>query len=64
MYGVHRETLRDQIHGAIPKTEASQNMQQLSPGEEQALADWMLLLARWGWPVKVEQLHGMAIELL
>jgi DDE superfamily endonuclease. len=32
--------------------------------EEEALADWMLLLASWGWPVKVEQLRGMACELL
>ncbi len=27
MYRVRRETLRDRIHGAIPKAEASQNMQ-------------------------------------
>ena len=39
-------------------------MQQLSPGEEEALAGWMLLLAGWGWPVKIEQLCGMACELL
>ena len=39
-------------------------MQQLSPGEEEALSDWMLLLASWGWPVRVEQLCGMACELL
>ncbi len=39
-------------------------MQQLSSGEEQALADWMLLLAHWGWSVKIELLCDMAIELL
>jgi helix-turn-helix, Psq domain. len=32
MHGVSKSTLRDRIHGAIPKIEASQNMQQLSPG--------------------------------
>ena len=45
MHEVSKSTLRDRIHGAIPKIEASQNMQRLSPGEEEALADWMLLLA-------------------
>ena len=56
--------LQDCIHSTISKIEASQNMQQLSSDEEEALADWMLLLASWGWPVKVEQLRGMACELL
>ena len=64
MHGVSKSTLRDRINGAIPKIEASQNMQRLSPREEEALAEWMLLLASWGWPVKVEQLRGMACELL
>ena len=64
IHGVSKSTLRDRINGAIPKAEASQNMQRLSPGEEEALASWMLLLASWGWPVRVEQLRGMACELL
>ena len=64
MHGVSKSTLRDRINGAIPKIEASQNMQRLSPGEEKVLVEWMLLLASWGWPVKVEQLHDMACELL
>ena len=64
MYRVKKSTLRDRINGAIPKAEASQNMQRLSPEEEEALASWILLLASWGWPVKIEQLRGMACELL
>ena len=64
MHGVSKSTLQDHIHDAISKIEASQNMQRLSPREEEALAEWMLLLASWGWPVKVEQLRGMACELL
>jgi hypothetical protein len=64
MYGVKKSTLRDRIKGAIPKAEASQNMQRLSPGEEEALVDWILLLASWGWPARVEQLRGMTCELL
>ena len=64
MHEVSKSTLQDCIHDAILKIEASQNMQQLSSDEEEVLADWMLLLASWGWPVKVEQLHGMACELL
>src|SRR5436190_3257 len=64
MHGVSKSTLRDCINGAIPKAEASQNMQRLSPGKEEALSDWMLLLASWGWPVRVKQLRGMTCELL
>ena len=45
MHRVSKSTLRDHINDAIPKIEASQNMQQLSPDEEEALAGWMLLLA-------------------
>jgi len=64
MHGVKKSTLRDRIKGATSKAEASQKMQQLSPGEEEALVSWILLLASWGWPVKIEQLCGMASELL
>ena len=39
MHGVSKSMLRDCIHDAILKIEASQNMQRLSPGEEEALAD-------------------------
>ena len=39
MHGVSKSTLRDRIHGAISKIEASQNMQQLSSDKEEALAD-------------------------
>ena len=45
MHGVSKSTLRDRINGATSKIEASQKMQQLSPGEEDTLASWILLLA-------------------
>ena len=64
MYGVRRETLRDQIHGARSRSESHQKLQRLSPGEEKALADWTLTLGKWGWPARVEQVHGMASALL
>jgi len=38
MHEVSKSTLQNHIHDAISKIEASQNMQQLSPGEEEALA--------------------------
>jgi hypothetical protein len=57
-------TLQGRISGTVSKLEASQAMQQLSVGEEDALRDWMLELASWGWPVRVEQLRRMATELL
>ena len=46
------------------KKEASQAMQRLSPREEEALRDWIIQLAVWGWPVQVWQLHAMASSLL
>ena len=39
-------------------------MQRLTVAEEEAIRDWLLELSSWGWPVRVEQLRAMAIELL
>jgi len=39
-------------------------MQRLSPVEEEVLRDWILKLASWGWPPRIDQLRGMAAELL
>jgi len=64
MYGIGYSTLRSCINGAIPKAEASQAMQRLSVGEEEALQDWLLHLASWGWLLRIDQLRGMAMELL
>ena len=64
MYGLRRETLRDRIHGARSRSESHQKLQRLSPGEEKALVDWTLTLGKWGWPARVEQVHGMASALL
>ena len=64
IYGVVYSTLRDWINGAVPNAKAWQNKQWLTPGEEDAIAEWLLLLANWGWPVQIDQLWKMAIELL
>ena len=64
MHGIKKSTLWDCIKSATSKAEASQKMQRLSPEEEEALISWILLLASWGWPVKIEQLCDMASELL
>jgi hypothetical protein len=63
-YGVTYSTLHRRINGTIPKVEASQAMQRLSVGEEEALRDWILQLASWGWPPRIDQLRGMAAEFL
>jgi hypothetical protein len=64
-YGVSRSTLDDRIkRGVVPRAEANQAMQRLSPGEEQALVLWICQLQNWGWPAKVYQVRGMAQELL
>lgn len=63
-FGVNYSTLYGRIHGSIPKAQASQAMQRLSPAEEEAIRDWILDLSRWGWPIRVERLRTMAKELL
>ena len=64
-YGVNYSTLQGRCtNGAISKVQASQAMQRLSVGEEECLRDWLLQLASWGWPARVDQLRGMATELL
>jgi len=64
IFGVSYTTLYDRIHGAIPKALANQAMQRLTIAEEEAIRDWLLDLAGWGWPLRVERLRAMAIELL
>ena len=39
-------------------------MQRLTVAEEEAIRDWLLDLSSWGWPIRVERLRAMAIELL
>ena len=39
-------------------------MQRLTVAEEEAIQDWLLELSSWDWPVRVEQLRVMTIELL
>jgi hypothetical protein len=63
-HGVVLSTLQARINGGLSRLEANQAMQRLTAGEEDALQDWMLELASWGWPVRPEQLRGMATELL
>jgi hypothetical protein len=63
-HGIVLSTLRARINGGLSRLEANQAMQRLSAAEEDALQDWMLELASWGWPVRPEQLRGMATELL
>jgi hypothetical protein len=48
----------------MSRKEHSKAMQRLSPGEEEALRDWIVQLATWGWPVHVWQLNAMASALL
>ena len=39
-------------------------MQRLCVAEEEAIQDWLLELSSWGWPLRIERLRAMAIELL
>jgi hypothetical protein len=62
IFRISKSTLQDRINRAISRKEYFKAMQQLSPGEEEALRDWML--AAWGWPVYIWQLHAIASALL
>ena len=64
IFGVSPSTLKDRIAGAILKAIASQAMQRLTIAEEDAIRDWILELLSWGWPIRVERLQQLAIELL
>jgi hypothetical protein len=64
IYRVSYSTLRDRINRAFPKAEFQQSRQRLTHGEEEAIAEWILLLANWSWPVRIDQLRKMALELL
>ena len=63
-FGVNYSTLHNRIHGAVSKAQASQAMQRLTVAEEEAIRDWLLDLSSWGWPIRIERRHAMAIELL
>src|SRR5436190_1389619 len=64
IFGISPTTLHGRIHGALSKAQASQAMQRLTVAEEEAIRDWLLELLGWGWPIQVERLRTMAIELL
>ena len=64
IYGVPHTSLYGRTKGAMSKTEAHQSMQLLSLEEEEALRDWCIQLAKWGWPPRICQLRAMATELL
>ena len=46
IYRVGYSTLRDRINGAIPDADSCENRQRLTPSEEAAIAEWLLLLAK------------------
>jgi hypothetical protein len=64
LFRISKTTLQRRIDRVPSKKEASQAIQRLSPGEEEALRDWIIQLAVWGWPVQVWQLHAIALLLL
>ncbi len=53
-FGVAYSTLNDRIHGAVSKELANQAMQSLSVADEEAMRDWLLDLASWGWLMRAK----------
>src|SRR6266480_1859128 len=64
IFGVSWTTLQGRINGAVSKAQAGQMRQRLSVAEEEVIRDWLLDLSSWGWPIRIERLRTMAIELL
>jgi hypothetical protein len=64
IFGISYSTLRGRINGAVSKQQANQAMQRLTVAEEEAIRDWLLSMASWGWPIRVDRLRKMAVELL
>jgi len=54
------EMLRDRIRGVVSRAEAHQKMQRLSPGEENALVDWIV---DWTLVAVREIFESLAFEL-
>jgi hypothetical protein len=63
-WGINHVTLTNRVHGKAPRKETNASLQRLSPGEEDSLVEWIQLLEGWGHPPRIEQLRGMASELL
>lgn len=63
-HGIAESTLRGRINGAKSYEVSHQQFQRLTFEQEEALADWILLMASWGWPPRVNQIRFMAMELL
>src|SRR5450432_4026227 len=63
-YQVSQSTPQGRTKGALPKRVSNTAKRRLCPGEEEALRDWCIRLAKWGWPPRICQLRTMAEELL
>lgn len=63
-YGIAWSTFRDRLKGANPHRLAHTKAQRLTPEQEESLVHWALLMHKWGWPARSEQLRHMASELL
>ncbi|KAF2881314.1 hypothetical protein ILUMI_24858 [Ignelater luminosus] len=56
-YGVPRRTLQDRLHGRVPEKPTRMGPETiLSKEEEQELVDWMINMAKCGFPLKKDDL--------
>jgi len=63
-FQVSYSSLQKRTKGAISKRESNQSKRIFCAGEEEALKDWCIQLAKWGWPPRICQLRTMAYGLL
>ena len=64
-YDVSDRTLRGRIQGTRqPKHVVNSSMQRLSVIEENSIERWIVLAAEWGWPLRIEDLHSLAKDIL
>ncbi|CAE7033579.1 hypothetical protein PTNB85_03843 [Pyrenophora teres f. teres] len=63
-YDVPKSTLQTRLYGTQPRSETVSVNRKLSATEEQSLVDWILDLARRGFPPQVIDVRRMADTLL
>ena len=64
-YGLTPSTLYRRVKSQTkPRLQAHQDEQRLTPGEEEALRSWILLVSEWGWPPTVGLVRHMVYEML
>jgi hypothetical protein len=62
-HDVARSTIYDRAHGQRSKEEKAQSQQYLTPCEEKAIVNFLLLMAEFGQPVRIKHIPSLAFSI-